>query len=196
MLSRRIQQKEIKTMSEQNIINGVDVDKVVNTMNAIKGEPDISKFKFRLHNKWINGGHNHSVVGNFYGANQENSHLQTFELDADEPQILAGEDTSTNPVEHLLNALASCLTSSLVYHAALKNIKIEELEADVEGDIDVQGFLGMSEKVRKGYKNIRVNFKVKTDNGNTEELKALSKFSPVFDVVTHGTAVSISIEKK
>ena len=183
-------------MSENNFLNGVDVDKVENTVDAIKVDPDLSKFKFRLHNKWIKGGHNHSIIGSFYGASHENSHLDMFELDADEPQILAGEDTSTNPVEHLLNSLVSCLTTSLVYHAALQDIKIEELEADVEGDIDLQGFLGISDKVRKGYQNIRVNFKVKTDNKDMEKLKELSEFSPVFDVVTHETPVSIAIERK
>ena len=65
-------------MTEQKIVNGVDVSKVEGTVEAIKGQPDIAEFKFRLNNKWINAGHNHSTVGNFYGANQENSHPQTL----------------------------------------------------------------------------------------------------------------------
>ncbi len=182
-------------MLEQNFINGVDVDKVEGTISTIKEEPDVSKFKFRVHNKWISGGQNHSIVGNFYGAKHEMSHLKTYELDADEPKILAGGDTSSNPVEQLLNSLVSCMTTSLVYHAALRNIKIDELEADVEGDIDLQGFLGISDEIRKGYQNIRVNYKVKTDDANMERLKELSEFSPVFDVVTHETPVSIAMER-
>ncbi len=180
----------------EKILNGVDVGKVESTVEAIKGQPDIAKFKFRLNNKWINGGHNHSTVGNFYGANQENSHLQTFELDADEPSILAGTDLGANPVEHLLHALAGCLTSTLVYHAALRGIKIDELESSLEGDIDLRGFLGLSDEVRRGYQNIRVNFKVKTDAENIEKLKALSKLSPVFDVTSNGTKVDVQIERK
>jgi uncharacterized OsmC-like protein len=180
----------------QKIVNGVNVEAVESTVNAIKDKPDIAKFKFRLHNKWINGGHNHSTVGNFYGANQENSHLQTLELDADEPPILAGTDKGANPVEHLLNALSACLTTTLVYHAAIRGIKIDELESDLEGDIDLRGFLGLTNEVRKGYQNIRVNFKVKTDAENIEKLKALSKLSPVFDVTTKGTTVDVKIERK
>ena len=180
----------------EKIVNGVNVEAVQNTVSAIKDKPEIAQFKFRLHNKWIRGGHNHSVVQNFYGANQENSHLQTLELDADEPPILAGTDKGANPVEHLLNALAACLTTTLVYHAAIRGIKIDELESDLEGDIDLRGFLGLTNEVRKGYQNIRVNFKVKTNSENIEKLKALSKLSPVFDVTTKGTNVDVHIESK
>lgn len=177
-------------------VNGVDVGAVEGTVEAIKGKPDIAKFKFRLHNKWMDGGHNHSTVGKFYGANQENSHLKAFEWDADEPPMLAGKDLGANPVEHLLNALAACVTTTMVYHAAIRGIKIEELESDLEGDIDLRGFLGLSKDVRRGYENIRVNFKVKTDAENIEKLKALSKLSPVFDVTSNGTKVDINIERK
>jgi uncharacterized OsmC-like protein len=174
-----------------NYLNGVNVDAVNSTVDAIKGKPDIAKFRFHLHNKWINGGHNRSTVSNFYGANQENSHLKTFQLEADEPPMLAGEDLGANPVEHLLHALSSCLTTTLIYHAAIRGIKIEELESELE-----RGFLGLTNEVRKGYENIRVNFKVKTDEKNIEKLKALSKLSPVFDVTSHGTNVDVRIERK
>jgi uncharacterized OsmC-like protein len=164
----------MSTQKVINLVNGVNVDAVNSTVEAIKGNPEIAKFKFHLHNNWINGGHNRSIVNSFYGANQENSHLQTFKLEAD---------------------LSSCLTSTLIYHAALRGIKIDELESELEGDIDLRGFLGLTNGVKKGYENIRVNFKVKTDEKNIEKLKALSKLSPVFDVTSHGTNVDVRIER-
>jgi uncharacterized OsmC-like protein len=178
------------------MVNGVSVDAVEGLVNAIKDRPDIAKFKFRLRNKWIDGGHNHSVVGKFFGGNQENSHLKTFEWEADEPSPLAGKDLAANPVEHLLNALAACLTQTLIYHAAVRGIRVEELESELEGDIDLRGFLGMTDVVRRGYQNIRVNYKVKTDAENIEKLKALTRLSPVFDVVSNGTKVDLWIEGK
>lgn len=184
------------TMAKEKVINGVDVSKLESTVNAIQADPDLAKFKFRLDNKWINGGHNHSTVGKFFGAKQENSHLRKLELDADEPPVLVGTDLGANPVEHLLNALAACLTSTLVYHAAIRGIKIEELESSLEGDLDLRGFLGLSQDVRRGYENIRVNFKVKTDAENIEKLRALSRLSPVFDVTSNGTKVDVQIERK
>ena len=182
-------------MSEDKILNGVNVTTLENVANDIKENPELAKCKFRLKNKWINGGYNHSTVGDFYAANQENSHLNTFELDADEPLILVGTDTGANPVEHLLNALSACLTTSLVYHAALRGIQIDELESELEGDLDVRGFMGLSDEVRKGYENIRVNFKVKTDAENLKRLKALSRLSPVYDVTSNGTNVDVQIER-
>lgn len=178
------------------IVNGVNVETVESTINAVKAEPEIANFKFRLHNKWIEGGYNQSTVGQFFGAKQENSHAKPFKWEADEPPLLAGEDRGANPVEHLLNALSACLTTSLIYHAAVRGIKIDELETELEGDIDLQGFLGVANGVRKGYKNIRVNFKVKTEEGNLEKLKALSRFSPVLDTVTTGTNVEVRVERK
>ena len=70
-----------------------------------------------------------------------------------------------------------------------------EFLSPVEGDIDLRGFLGLTNDVKKGYENIRVNFKIKTDEKNIEKLKALSKLSPVFDVTSHGTNVDVRIEQ-
>lgn len=183
-------------MSNETTLNGVRVNAVQDLVSEIEKDPDLAKSTFRLRNKWINCGHNRSTITGFYGGKQEIDHLSTFELDADEPPILAGEDHGANPVEHLLNALASCMTTSLVYHAALRGIRIDELESELEGDIDLRGFLGIGNEVRKGYQNIRVTFKVKTDAENLGRLKALSKQSPVFDVTTNGTNVDIQIERK
>jgi uncharacterized OsmC-like protein len=182
-------------MSEDKILNGVNITTMENVVNEIKENSEIAKCRFRLKNKWVNGGHNHSTVGDYYAANQENSHLKTFELDADEPPILAGKDIGANPVEHLLNALSACLTTTLVYHAALRGIQIDALESELEGDLDLRGFMGLSDEVRRGYENIRVNFKVKTDAENLKRLVALSKLSPVYDVTSKGTKVDVQIER-
>ena len=183
-------------MAEEKILNGVNVAAVNELAKNIEADPELGKCKFHIKNKWNTCGQNQSEVESFYAAKQEIPHEAPFTLNADEPPILAGQDTGPNPVEHLLNALAGCLTTSLVYHAAVRGIKIEQLESELEGDLDISGFLGISNKVRKGFQNIRVNFKVKTDAANIEKLRALSKFSPVFDVTSNGTNVQVNIEKK
>jgi len=184
-------------MTEQqtiNVSNGVDMDVLWKTIDAVKEEPSLGKSRFRIHNKWLKGGYNKTTVSDFYGAGQENSHKQMFVLEADEPEVLAGADGAANPVEHLLHSLAACLTTSMVYHAATRGIEIEELESHLEGELDIRGFMGLSPDVRKGYQNIRVTFKVKTDPGNVEKLRELADFSPVFDVVSHGTSVDLKVE--
>ena len=88
------------------------------------------------------------------------------------------------------------MTTTMVYHAAVRGIKLEEVESKLEGDIDLKGFLAISDKVRPGYQEIRVNFKVKTDIENVDRLKALTKLSPVYDVVSSGTNVKVQLETK
>lgn len=181
--------------SIQRVINGVDVERMGNTIQAINGSPGLAKFQFRARNRWHNGSQNRMTITEFYGAGRENPRHHRFMLDADEPEVLLGQDSAPNPVEYVLTALASCLTTSLVYHAAARGINVEEVESSLEGDLDLRGFLGLSDEVRRGYQHVRVTFKVKAD-APAETLQDLCKYSPVFDVVSNPVPVSISIEKK
>src|SRR5882757_487677 len=179
-------------------VNGVAVEDLSKTVEAVKATPDIAKFKFRIRNQWVDGSRNTSTADGFYGAGQEQSRPKPFVLEADEPSVLLGKDTAANPVEHLLHALASCLTTSMVYHAAARGIEIEEVESSLEGDIDLHGFLELDKKVRKGYQGIRVNFKIKA-NVPDEQLQEIVQlgpnYSPVFDSLTNGVPVSVTAER-
>ncbi len=177
-------------------VNGVHLETLQGTVNAIAGEPAMGQCKFRASNTWLGGAHNCTTVSGFYGACQEIAHKQTYELHADEPPILAGNDAGANPVEHLLNALAACVTTSMVAHAAVRGIHIESLESELEGDIDLRGFLGLDDSVAKGFTDIRVNFRVNTDPKNIDTLKQLSTFSPVLNTLTRGANVDIHVEQK
>ena len=179
-----------------NHVNGINLDVLTQTVSAIKKDPELGKCKFRARNKWIDAAHNCTEFSEFYGAKQEMSHEQKFELHADEPPILAGRDQAVNPAEHLLNALASCVTTSMVAHAAVHGIHIEELESELEGDIDLNGFLGLNPDTPKGYTNIRMKVRVKTDPENLEELRRFSKFSPIYKTIVDGAKVDIDIKSK
>ena len=180
-------------------VNGVEVGKLFETIDAIKQVPNLADFKFRLKNNWIICGHNRSTIKNFYGAGQEDSsRAEPFILDAAEPHLLLGTDKAPHPVEYLLQALAACVTSSLVYHAAAKGITLEEVESRLEGDIDLHGFLGLDDNVPRGYKNIRIKFKIKADvsDDQLEELCRLGPtYSPVFNSLTTPVNVEVSLDK-
>jgi uncharacterized OsmC-like protein len=174
-------------------VNGVDLNKLMETIRAIQNRPELANFQFRVTNRWVDGGHNQIQVQGYYGAGREMPHNEAFQFDADEPPILLGKDQGANPVEYLLTALSACMTTTMVYHAAANGIHIEGIESTYEGDLDLRGFLDLDPNVRKGYKEIRVNFKVKTD-ADREKLEELAMKSPVFDVVTNPTPVQINIE--
>jgi hypothetical protein len=88
------------------------------------------------------------------------------------------------------------MTTTMVYHAAVRGIKLDKVESQLEGDLDLKGFLAISDEVRPGYKEIRVNFKVETNPENVATLKELVKLSPVYDVVSSGTRVIVEVAKK
>ena len=94
-------------MPEEKILNGLNVSAVEGLINDVSETPELAKSKFRANNEWIDGGHNRTTVTDFYSAGQEISHNHRFVLEADEPPVLAGQDQAANPVEHLLNALAT-----------------------------------------------------------------------------------------
>jgi uncharacterized OsmC-like protein len=193
------QMQEEQQKEEEKIVNGVSVTKLFQTIGAIQANPSIADFNFRAKGKWVNGGHNQTTINDFYGACQTHSRSQPFEFEKDEPPVLLGEDNGANPVEYALAALNGCLTTSLIYHAAAKGIKIDEVESTLGGDLDLHGFLGLNENVRNGYKKIQVTFKIKSD-APEEKLRELvelaQKRSPMFDIISHPTPIEVSMEKK
>jgi uncharacterized OsmC-like protein len=179
-------------------LNGVDVSRMEGTIEAVAATPKLGKFTFRVANRWFDGAENRTETRDFNAGGQEQKHFSNFTLIADEHDVLLGKDVGANPVEHLLHALASCVTTSMVYHASARGIAIEAVESSLDGDIDLQGFLGLNESVRKGFQQIRFKFRIKADVSDAElqELVALGpKFSPVFDTLTKGTSVSVSAER-
>jgi len=180
---------------EATIVNGVNITALGETVTAVQGQPEIAKFQFRAKNKWQTGGHNRTEIKGFYGACQEDTtRTEPFVLDNAEPPVLLGEDQAPNPVEYVLHALAGCMTTTMVYHAAARGINIESVETELEGDLDLHGFLRLDENVRNGYQNVRVMFKVKSD-ATPEQLKDLARLSPVFDIVSNPVPVVVELEK-
>lgn len=183
------------TKTEVNILNGVNVDGIFSTIEAIGQNPEIAQFKFRNTNKWITAGYNRSRITNFYGALQEFGDRE-FILENDEPPVLLSEDRAPNPVEYILHGLAGCMTTTLVYHAAAKGIKIEEMQTSFEGDIDLRGMLGLPGAKRSGYQQIRVNVKIKANASEKEinELIQLAKRSPVYNTISEPVDIQIKLE--
>jgi uncharacterized OsmC-like protein len=185
-------------MSPKKEVNGVNVDQLFDTIEAIKKKPEIARFKFRATNKWIGGTHNRATVKDFYGASQEDASRQPMVFELDEPPVLCGNDLGANPVEYLLVALSGCLTTSLVAHAAAKGIEIKGVESRYEGDLDLRGFLGLAPDVKVGYEKIRVYFKIDaeiSDEQKEELVRMAQKYSPVFNTIANPTTVGVLLER-
>lgn len=180
-------------------VNGIDVEGLGNTLAAIKEKPELASFKFRASNKWIKGTNNRATVKGYYGAGEEHDkRAVAMTFDEDEPPVLLGTDKGPNPVEWVLVGLSGCLTTALVANAAAKNIELRSVESELEGDLDVRGFLNLDPSVRNGYQNIRVHFKIDADVSDDDIRKLVEiaqQRSPVFDIVTHQVPVQVDFER-
>ena len=180
------------------MLNGIDIDQLVATVNAIKKNPDIARFQFRTDTEWVNGGRSRSRAQGFFGAGTEDdSRKKPFTIEGDEPPVLLGSNTGPNAVEAILASIGSCLAVGFVYNAAAQGIKVKSLKFTIKGDIDLHGFLGLSEEIRPGYQNISVSYKINSDapREKIEELcEYVQRTSPVLDMIRNGLPVSVTLE--
>jgi uncharacterized OsmC-like protein len=183
---------------KNKIVNGINVEQLFSTIEQVTANPEIARFTFKADNAWVDGTHNRATIKGFYGALQEDNTRNPIVFDLDEPPVLCGNNLGANPVEYLLAALSGCLTTSLVAHAAAKGIEVKKVESRYEGDLDLQGFLGLSEKVPVGFQAIRVFFRIEADISSDEKeaLVAMAqKYSPVFNTITKSAPVTVRLEK-
>jgi len=185
------------TSNARPALNGVDTPTLFATLDAVKSTPELAKFQFRATNRWISGTHNRSTIRGFYGAGQEDtSRTADFTYDADHPAVLVGNNNGPTPVEFLLHAIAACLTAGIANIAAARGVELRSVTSSIEGDIDLQGILGLSDEVRNGYQAMRVHFDIDSPApaADVEAVVAQSQArSAVFDVLTNGTTVDVTV---
>ena len=176
--------------------NGVNVEALIGAREALTNAPDAAQFKWRAACEWRNGTHSHSTVESFYGLGQEQGRKTTFKFDADHPEVFASEDRGATPVEYVLVGLASCLTAGIAAIAQHRNIQLRSVKATIEGDMDIQGILGVDEDVRNGFGGITVTYAIDAD-AKREDIEALvaqsQKRSAVYDIVTNPTNVKVVV---
>ncbi|MFW2512185.1 OsmC family protein [Demequina sp. SO4-13] len=176
--------------------NGVDVSQLTHTVDAIGTDPDLANFRFRAHNVWLGGGRSRTEMHGFWGAGAEDtSRAEPFVLHGDEPPVLLGSNQAPNAVEAVLHALASCLAVGVTYNAAAQGIDVRSLEFDLEGRLDLHGFLGLSPDIRPGYQHIEVTYRIDSDAPDDvlDELCAhVQRTSPVLDMLRHPVEVSVT----
>ena len=185
------------SMTETGVRNGVDTNTLFATLDAVKAAPEAATFQFRASNRWVSGTHSQGTMHSYFGVGEERVHEQAFTYDVDHPKVLVGSDTGPTPVEYLLHALAGCLTAGLANIAAARGVELTEVTSTVEGDIDLNGILGLDPEVRNGFQQIRVSFAVKGD-ASAEKLRQLVEQSrarsAVLDIITNAVPVSIEVD--
>ena len=175
--------------------NGLDLKQMQDTVAALQADPGMARFEFRATNEWQTGGHNRSEVQGFYGAGAEDTSREApFVLDNGEPPVLLGHNEGANPVEFLLHALAGCVTTTTVLHAAARGIEITSIRSELSGTIDVQGLLDLDPGATVGYEQIRMRMHIEADCSDAEldELLAFTQAqSPVCNTLCRPVPVKV-----
>ena len=179
-----------------SVNNGVNVEALVEAREALTNAPEAAEFKWRASCEWKNGTHSHSTVESFFGLGDEQKHRKTFAFDADHPEVFASEDLGATPVEYVLVGLASCLTAGVAAIAQYRDIQLKSVKATIEGDMDIQGILGIDDEVRNGFEGIRITYDIDAD-ASREDIEAVvaqsQKRSAVYDIVTNPTNVTVLV---
>jgi uncharacterized OsmC-like protein len=185
------------TITQSPVRNGVDTATLFATLDAVKQAPEAARFQFRARNRWVSGTHSQSTIDDFFGVGEERAHDAPTSHHIDHPRVLVGSDNGPTPVEYILHGLAGCLTAGLANIAAARGVELTEVTSTVEGDIDLNGILGLDDSVRNGFQQIRVSFSVKGD-APAEKLRALVEQSrarsAVFDIITNTVPVTIEVD--
>jgi uncharacterized OsmC-like protein len=185
-------------MAPETKVNGINIDQLFSTIDLLKQKPELARFKFRATNKWLGGAHSRATVEGFYGPGQEDTSRAPVSYDLDEPEVLLGTNQGSNPVEYLLVALSGCMTTTIVAYASAQKIPLRGVESRFEGDIDLRGFLNISQEVPVGYQEIRVYFKIDadiTDEQKAELVRMGEKYSPVAKTIKSQTPLTVQLEK-
>lgn len=176
--------------------NGVNTEALIGARGAFAAAPEAAQFTFRSQCSWIEGTYNVNRINGYFGLGQQHERKRTFMIESDHPEVFAAADRAPTPPEIVLSALASCLTGGIAAVAQHRGIQLNAVEANVEGDVDVQGILGMDPDIRNGFSAIRVTFAVDAE-ASDDEIAALvaqsQKRSAVFDILTNPTHVAVSV---
>lgn len=175
------------TSSETPELNGINVEELQETIEAVSDNPDLGQFAFRAETEWTGALKGETTIAEFDQAG-ERIETQKFQVEGDEPEQILGDRTAPNAVEHLLAALGSCLTVGYAANAAAMDIELNDLQIEMEGEVDLRGFLGISEDVRAGYNNVTSTIHIDAD-APEEDIEALRErveaTSPLVDNITN-----------
>lgn len=173
--------------SDSQLVNGVDVEQLTETMETVSESPDVGQFRFYAETEWTEALRSVTSIAEFDQAG-ERVRTREFHVEGDEPEQILGERTAPNAVELLLAALGSCLSVGYAANAAAMGIELDGLRFELSGEVDLRGFLGISEDVRAGYEEMTVTTYVDAD-ASAEELAELRErveaTSPLVDSIAN-----------
>ncbi|MET9085870.1 OsmC family protein [Streptomyces sp. NPDC004237] len=170
------------------VINDIDVQALDDTTAAVEANPRLGQATFSVDGSWQGGCRLTAQTGTLtQGGERDESRVAKYVMSSDEPAALLGTDTAVSPAEYLLQALAGCYTVTLAALASAQGIELKSFRLELEGDIDLRGFLGLDPAVRPGLQQVRVRVHVDTLDTPREQIQELvalvEERSPIRDTL-------------
>ncbi len=158
-------------------------------INHVKDKPEAGKTVWKANTQWL-------------GGFKSQAKIRDFTVAMDEPTALGGSNTAPNMVEMVLGAYGCCLTTGYAANAALQGIEVEDIQIELEGDLDLNGFFGLQapEQCWPGYTNVRAKVTLKAPHATTEQIQALHdaviKTSPVGSILERPIKVATELARE
>jgi uncharacterized OsmC-like protein len=176
------------TLHEQQNKPGFDQVALGGLINHVKNQPEAGKTVWKATTQWL-------------GGFRSQAQIRGFTVVMDEPAALGGSDTAPNMVEMVLGAYGCCLTTGYAVNAAMRGIELEDIQIELEGDLDLNGFFGLKEPDAcwPGYTSIRARVTLSAPDATTEQLEelheAVVKTSPVGSILQRPIQLTTELDE-
>lgn len=172
------------------MLNNINIAGLSEYANEVKQDNSQSKATYGVHLNWESGTKTKVKTKNMIFGNHKI--VRNFEFTIDEPTQILGVNHAPNPAEYMLGGLAGCMAVTFMTGATAMNIKINQLQLEIDGELDLEGFLGLNENANVGFPELKFIFKVE-GNGTEEQyntlLERVQKHSPNFNTIKNEVQV-------
>lgn len=151
-------------------VNGLDLESLGRLVDEIKNDAAKGFVRFKVASSWKGQTRSEARVESYFMNGQEIP--RRFSISADEPPELLGQNSAPNPQELLMAAFNACIMVGYVATAAVMGVRLESVEIETEGELNLRGFLGIDESVKPGYDSIQYTVRLKGD-GTAEQFQSI-----------------------
>lgn len=191
---QQVEQRE-GGLPEANRINGIDTSQLFETIEAVKADPSKASCAFFASTRWKHGAVSECAISKYTLGGEEIP--QRYSMTLDEPSALLGTDSAPNPQMVLFAAINACVLNTFIVNAAVRGIHVESFEMDIEGELDLRGFLGIDPETNPGYDELSIVCRVRADAPRAELeacLEAGTRYSPNFQSLARPVDVKYRLE--
>lgn len=181
-----------------NNSNGVNAQVLGKALESMKQHPDMAKVTFQVQTSWDSGdGFKITTTGkNFLMGGQTVEREKPFTVTTDYPEVMGGNSDGPTVCEMCMAGIGSCVSQTIIAYATMMGIQLDRIRVETEGDLDMRGMTGISDKIRPGAQEFRLKFDIESKTASKEQLEQLyelgKRFSPAMDTLMHGTRVKTS----